>query len=122
MCSSKGRRSEETDRLGKFLRELEDCSQGKILPSDVVNFSAPLRAVFNQATRMGQITLQDVSEKLELPPDQAKQVVNCIVEKGFLRQPSPLDDEPVYQTRLAVRTRPRAGNLSKDIFSKLDDL
>ena len=122
MCPHKGQRSEETNRLGNFLRELEACAQEKILPSDVVNFSAPLRAIFNQATRMGQITLQDVSENLGLTPEQAKQVLNCMVEKGVLRQPSPLDDEPVYQTRLAARTRPREGNLPKDILSKLDEL
>ena len=122
MCSSKGQRSEDTDRLENFLRELEACLQEKILPSDVVNFSAPLRAVFNQATRMGKITLQEVSEKLELTPIQAKQVLNCMVEKRFLRQPSPLDDKPVYKTSMAVRTRPREGSLPKDILGKLDDL
>jgi hypothetical protein len=122
MCAFKGRNPEIDDRLGDFLWELENRPQPEILPSEVVKFSDPLRAVFNHATRMGRITLTDVSEKLDLPPEQAQKVIDNIFKKGFLRLPSPLDEEPVYETRLAVHTRRREDRMPKDILKKLDGL
>lgn len=116
------RRSSLEDRLGKFLSELKNRPQPEILPSDVVKFSDPLRAVFNHATRMGNISLPEMSQMLDLPEEETQKLINFIVEIGFLRAPSPLDEEPVYETRMAVRTRRREDALLNDILSKLDNL
>lgn len=118
----KKRRPDKDDRVGNFLWELENRPQAAILPSDVVKFSDPLRAVFNRVTRMGQITSVEASELLDLSSKDTQKVINYIVETGFLRAPSLLDDENVYQTRLAVHTRRREDVIPKDILSKLDDL
>ena len=120
MCLSKKQHPEKGDRLGNFLSELEQRPQPEIMPSDIVKFSDPLRAVFNHATRAGQITFTDICEKLDLPSEQAQKVINSIVRTGFFRSPSPLDDEPVYKTRLAVHTRRHENGLMNDILEKLD--
>jgi len=122
MCFFRRRRPKKDDRLGNFMWELENRPQPEILPSDVVKFSDPLRAVFTHATRMGQIKFSDVSGKLNLPPDQAQKVIDFIVERGFLHPPSLVGDEPVYILRFGVRTRHREDVIPKNILEKLDDL
>lgn len=118
----KWRRHNKDDRLGIYLKELNDRPQSQIMPSDVVKFSDPLRAVFNHAIRMGKIKLEDVCEHLELSKEQAQQLIDVIVKTGYLRPPSPLDDEPVYRIRLAVRTKRGDESIPTDILKKLDDL
>ena len=116
------RKLKKDDRLGNFLRELENRPQSQILPSDVVKFSDPLRAVFNHATRTGQISLSEMTSILELTESEAQQVVDRIIDKGFFHTPSHLGDEPVYKPRLAVRTRRKEDVIPKDILKKLDEL
>ena len=115
------RRSTE-DRLGNFLSELKNRPQPEILPSDVVKFSDPLRAVFNHATRTGNISLPEMSQMLDLPEEETQKLIDFIVEIGFLRALPPLDEEPMYETRMAVRTRRRDDALLNDILGKLDKL
>ncbi|MDK1028514.1 MAG: hypothetical protein QGD88_10040 [Anaerolineae bacterium] len=122
MQFSKSGPPKKDDRLGNYMWELEHRPQSKILPSDVLKFSDPLRAVLNQAARIGRISLSEVSKLLDLPPEQAQRVIDLIVEKDFLRRPSSLGDNPVYETRLAVRTRKLNDELPKEILNKLDDL
>lgn len=110
------------DRLDEYLRELERLPQAEITPSYIVKFSRPLRAVFNHATRQGRITVPEAREYLHLPTEQAKRVIDLIVEKGFLSPASPSDGELIYATHLDVRTRGREERLPKDILNKLDDL
>ena len=112
----------KNDRLGSFLQELKDRPQEQIMPSDVVKFSDPLRAVFTHATREGKITFSKMNVILDLTEAETQQVVDYIVEKGFLCAPSPLDIEPVYETRFEVRTRRKEDVIPKDILSKLDNL
>lgn len=116
------RQPKKGSRLGNYLWELKHRTQSEILPSDVVKFSEPLRTVFNQATRDGQIKFSDICKILELPPEQAQQVIDDVIEKGFLHPTSPLNDEPVYEARPAVRTRRKDDVIPKDILKKLDDL
>ncbi len=102
------------------LQELKACKED-IRPSDIAFFSEPLRSTLNHAIRMGNISLSDIAQRLEIEREQAKEIVELLVAH-HLFQISGLSNEKetFYETRLSAMTRP-LGRPRPDIWKKIDD-
>ncbi|MGA7192401.1 MAG: hypothetical protein WBW94_02140 [Anaerolineales bacterium] len=107
----------------QFERALKELKIGKedIRPSDVMDFSEPLRTALNQAIRLGRISLTDFLKLLELNREQGKQIISILVERHlFFISAFTSQADTFYETRLSASTRPMT-RLRSDIWKKMDD-
>jgi DNA-binding MarR family transcriptional regulator len=102
--------------FSRIQKEIDDRDkQEGITPADLLDLSPSLRRLMNRITRQGEITTGTAAEYLEETPDNAQQMLNALVEKGYLERVEK-EDGWVYRTRFA---RKRGHELPAGIWSAL---
>jgi septum site-determining protein MinD len=94
-----------------FARLWEAAAQLKpvagLMPLDLLAVPAPLGGFFRQLMRTNGASLPQMAAALRCDPDQARQVGEVMVEKGYLKPGDPTPaGQPTYRVRLAAM-RPR---------------
>jgi len=86
----------------QIIQELESSKEA-IRSADVVMFSEPLRSTLNFALQTKRFNLTQITEELKFTREQSRRIVALLVERSFLKiLSSPYDQEPEYETQLAV--------------------
>jgi DNA-binding MarR family transcriptional regulator len=101
------------DRVQKEI-DARDKQEG-ITPADLLDLSSALRRLMNRITRGGEITVEEAAELLEETPANARQMLNALVEKGYLERVEK-EEGWVYRTRFA---RKRGREIPAGIWSAL---
>ena len=96
--------------------EAREQQEGVTL-ADLLDLSPPLRRLMNRITRVGGLTVTAAAEHLEESPANAQQMLDELVEKGYLEREKQEEDW-VYQTRFA---RKRARDIPVGIWSALGE-
>ena len=73
-----------------------------ISPADLLDLSPPVRRIMNRITRQGEQTAAEAAESLERPVEEIGEMLNSLVEKGYLQREK-REGVWVYQTRFARR-------------------
>jgi DNA-binding MarR family transcriptional regulator len=94
--------------------DARDKQEG-ITPADLLDLSPLLRRLMNRITRQGEITVRDAAEHLQETPDNTRQMLNSLVEKGYLERVE-REEGWVYRTRFA---RTRGHDIPAGIWSAL---
>jgi predicted ArsR family transcriptional regulator len=89
--------------------------QDGITPADLLDLSEPLRRLMNRITREGELTAEAASEHVGEPLDNARQMLDALVEKGYLEREQ-REQGWVYRTRFA---RKRGREIPAGIWSAL---
>ena len=101
-------------RIQGELEEREKHEEG-ITPADLLSLSAPLRQLMRRITREGELTAGAVAQELGESPDNTRQMLDTLCEKGFLQRKK-RDEGWVYSTHFADK---RGRNLPAGIWSAL---
>ncbi|MBN1810493.1 MAG: MarR family transcriptional regulator [Anaerolineae bacterium] len=94
--------------------DARDQQEG-ISPADLLDLPPALRRLMNRITRGGEITVEAAAEQLEETPANARQMLNSLVEKGYLEREE-REEGWVYRTRFA---RKRGRDIPAGIWSAL---
>lgn len=88
--------------FGHIQDEIEgrEKREGGITPADLLDLSPPLRQLMRRITREGELGVEEAAELLEESPDSAAQMLNALVEKGYLDREE-REEGWVYRTRFA---------------------
>jgi DNA-binding MarR family transcriptional regulator len=89
--------------------------QEGITPADLLDLSPQLRRLMSYITRQGSMTAEAAAEYLEETPANARQMLNALVEKGYLERVE-REEGWIYRTRFA---RKRGRDLPAGIWSAL---
>jgi DNA-binding MarR family transcriptional regulator len=89
--------------------------QEGITPADLLDLSEPLRRLMNRITREGELTIEAAAEHLGESPDNARKMLDALVEKGYLEREQ-REEGWVYRTRFA---RKRGREIPAGIWSAL---
>lgn len=107
------------ERFKLIVSELRSSSED-IRPSDIVDFSEPLRSALNLAVRNGLMTLTELKNELQIGQEQAQEVAELLVERQLFKLSSiSSKDDTYYETRLTAMTRPMK-RPPLDLLKKLD--
>jgi DNA-binding MarR family transcriptional regulator len=102
--------------FGRVQKEIDAREkQEGITPADLLDLSPSLRRLMNRITRGGELRVETAAEILEETPDNARHMLNALVEKGYLEREEQEGDW-VYRTRFA---RKRGRELPAGIWSAL---
>ena len=88
-----------------------------ISPLDVLDLPAEQRKVMNALMRIGSATVSQVAQSIGIGSDRASELLNVLVEKGFLHQ-SVSENQSFYEPLLGHHRRPR---LSSTLWEKLQE-
>ncbi len=104
--------------FGRIQGELEEREkhEGGITPADLLSLSAPLRQLMRRITREGEITAEAAAQELGESPENARQMLDTLCEKGFLQRQK-RDEGWFYSTNFANK---RGRTLPVGIWSALD--
>ncbi len=95
--------------------------QEGIRTTDLTMLNEPLRGVLNATVREGSMTLPDFAQGLGLSLERAEQVVDLLLEHGFLRSTeTPEEGETEYRVRYARAGR-NVGDLWRRVTDKIED-
>jgi DNA-binding MarR family transcriptional regulator len=94
--------------------EAQEKQEG-VTPADFLNLSPPLRKLMNHITRQGEVTAASAAERLQESPANVSQMLNALVEKGYLEREKRKGDW-FYRTRFA---RKRGRDIPVGIWSAL---
>jgi predicted ArsR family transcriptional regulator len=86
-----------------------------ITPADLLDLPPTLRRLMNTITRTGELTVEAAAEKLEESPTKTRQMLNALVEKGYLEREE-REEGWTYSTRFA---RKRGRKIPPGIWSAL---
>lgn len=84
--------------------------------AELLDLSPPLRRLMNRVTRHGELTLTDASDMMGEAPEDAQEMLNALVDKGYLLREKE-GTEWVYRTRFA---RKRGTSLPPGIWSAIN--
>jgi DNA-binding MarR family transcriptional regulator len=101
------------DRVQREI-DARDKQEG-ITPADLLDLSSSLRRLMNRITRGGEITVEAAAELLEETPGNARQMLNALVEKGYLERVEK-EEGWIYRTRFA---RKRGREIPAGMWSAL---
>jgi predicted ArsR family transcriptional regulator len=103
--------------FGRIQGELEDREkhEGGITPADLLSLSVPLRQLMRRITREGELTVEAAAQQLGESPDNTRQMLDTLCEKGFLQREE-RDTGWVYSIHFADK---RGRNLPVGIWSAL---
>ncbi|MBU0496044.1 MAG: hypothetical protein KKA73_05790 [Chloroflexi bacterium] len=102
--------------FGRLQTELEIRERVEgITPTDLLDLPTDLRRVINIVMRQRQMSLTDIVFELDLRPSEAREVLDLLVDKGYLRV-FEVDGEQQYKTFLGRR---RARDVPLDIWEAL---
>jgi predicted ArsR family transcriptional regulator len=89
--------------------------QEGITLADLLDLSPPLRRLMNRITREGQMAVEGAAELLGETPAHAREMLNGLVEKGYLER-AEQEEGWVYRTRFG---RKRGRDIPAGIWSAL---
>jgi DNA-binding MarR family transcriptional regulator len=89
--------------------------EGGITPADLLDLSPPLRQLMRYITREGEIGVETAAEHLGESPENAREMLNALVEKGYLEREE-REEGWVYRTHFA---RKRGRQIPPGIWSAL---
>jgi hypothetical protein len=112
----------EQDLFQQLVQEIDAWPmQEGIRTTDLTLLNEPLRGVLNATVREGFMTLPHFAEGLNLTLERAEQVVDLLLEHGFLRSSETGESgETEYRVRYARAGR-NTGELWQRVTGKLDD-
>lgn len=112
----------EQDLFQQLVQEIDAWPmQEGIRTTDLTLLNEPLRGVLNATVREGFMTLPHFAEGLNLTLEQAEQIVDLLLEHGFLRSSETgKNGETEYRVRYARAGR-NTGELWQRVTGKLDD-
>lgn len=85
-----------------------------ISPTDILLLPKDFEQLLRTLMRKGSMTVEEFANQLDLPLDQAQNLGNLFVEKGYLRtEGKEPDSGPVYLVYLA---RVRRHNIPSSLF------
>ena len=90
--------------------------QEGITPADLLDLSPPLRRLMSRITRKGELSIEAAAEHLGETVDNTRQMLNALVEKGYLEREE-REAGWTYRTRFA---RKRGRNIPAGIWSALE--
>ncbi|HLE29573.1 MAG TPA: hypothetical protein VI793_15730 [Anaerolineales bacterium] len=95
--------------MGRFALLRQEVEQrppvAGIVASDIMDLPENLRLVFNKMARQGPLTVGELAAEFGLAPDEARQIGDGLVAKGYLKtEVREADGETLYRLSLA-RTR-----------------
>ena len=104
--------------FGRIQGELEEREkhEGGITPADLLSLSAPLRQLMRRITREGELTVEAAAQELGESPDNARQMLDTLCEKGYLQREKQ-DAGWAYSTNFASK---RGRTLPAGIWSALE--
>lgn len=91
------------DHLKKEI-DARDKQEG-ITPADVLDLSPTLRRLMNRIMRQGEITVEEAAEHIGESPTDAREMLDALVDKGYLKQEEKEKKGTIYRTRFARRRR-----------------
>ncbi|MGD1995167.1 MAG: hypothetical protein PVH62_00185 [Anaerolineae bacterium] len=91
--------------------------QEGISPADLLDLSPMLRRLMNRITREGDLTAETAAEHLDEPLANARQMLEALVEKGYLHREE-REEGTIYRTRFARRRRRQ---IPQGIWSALEE-
>ena len=94
--------------------EAQEKQEG-ITPADLLDLSPPLRKLMNHITRQGEVTATLAAEHLQESSANVGQMLNALVEKGYLEREK-REEDWVYRTRFAHK---RGRDIPVGIWSAL---
>ncbi len=75
--------AEKFARLQQALARLEKVKG--VTPVEILELPSPLDEIVREMMRRGRLTLDELAAKLELAPEEARQLAELLIEKGFLQ-------------------------------------
>jgi DNA-binding MarR family transcriptional regulator len=103
------------DRLQDEIDSREQ--QEGISPADLLDLPPGLASVIKKIVRRNGMKLSEVAEALEQTPEEAQQMLDELLKKGYVRQVE-VKNEIWYKARFAQK---RGRELPQDFWSALDD-
>ena len=103
--------------FGHIKDEIEgrEKREGGITPADLLDLSPLLRQVMRRIMREGELSAEAAAELLEESPENAVQMLNALVEKGYLDREE-REEGWIYRTRFAHK---RGREIPAGIWSAL---
>ena len=94
--------------FASLLQEANQLQQVKSVgPADLITLSNSLAGLMRTAMRQGPLGVGDLARELRLPPEEANQIGQVLVAKGFLiAEHQPADGSVIFRANLG-RTRSR---------------
>ena len=87
-----------------------------ITPADLLDLSSELRRIVNTIIRRREMSLAEIVLELDMRPSEAKELLDTLVEKGFLKA-FEVRGELRYKTFFA----PRRGREMPNVWDALSD-
>ena len=91
---------------------------GGLSPIDLLDLPDELSQIIRKIIRRNGMKLADVAEALAVSPDEARQTLERLVEKGFVRRVEVKNDF-WYKARFAQK---RSRTVSSSLWQALDDV
>jgi DNA-binding transcriptional ArsR family regulator len=105
--------------FGHLQNEIEDREKRDgISLAELLDLSPPLRRLMNRIARQGEQTVEEAAEHLKESPDQVREWMNALVEKGYLDREK-REDVWHYKIRFAYK---RGADIPLGLWSVLGDL
>lgn len=82
--------------------EARDKKEEGITPSDLLDLPPQLSRLMNRITREGEMTVEEAAEHLQESAENARQMLDTLVEKGYLDREE-RDVGWIYRTRFGRR-------------------
>lgn len=105
--------------MGIFRRMQDEIDKREkregISVAELLDLSPSLRRLMNRVTRRGEITAEQAAEDLNQPPEETREMLNALVEKGFLLREK-REAQWIYRIYLAHK---RGTSLPPGIWSAL---
>ena len=105
------------DSIGKKI----EARQDGIKVSDLLSLPRGHRALMNRVIRERELTFEAAVEHLGLPPEQVREMLNDLVENGYLKSEEK-ETGPIYRVHYG-RTDPKEipGSLWAALGEKIED-
>ena len=103
------------DKYQVMYQELQEIpSVDGIAPTDVLSLPEHFERLLRTLMRKGSMTVEEVANELDLPVNQAQNLGDVLIEKGYLRaEGGGPDTGPVYRVYFA---RVRKRNIPAGLF------
>ncbi len=108
-----------SDLFNRLQDEINAQEQpGGLSPIDLLDLPDELSQIIRKIIRRNGMKLADVAEALAVSPDEARQTLESLVEKGFVRRVE-VKNDIWYKARFAQK---RSRTVSSSLWQALDEV